>query len=68
MATVGVVAVTGVAAVVGVVTVEVVVAVVAMVGVVMRSLQWWQAEGCSFSSDVVAGKWGWPACRQGRWG
>jgi len=50
------------------VTVEVAVAVVATVGVVMRLLQWWWAEGCSFSSDVVAGEQGWPACRQGRWG
>ncbi len=62
------VAVTGVVAVVGVVTVEVVVAVAAMVGAVTRLFQQQQAEGCSFSSDVVAGKWGWPACRQGRWG
>jgi len=68
VAIVGVVAVTGVVAVVGVVTVEVVVAVVATVGVVMRLLQWQWAEGCSFGGDVVAGKRGWPACRQGRWG
>ncbi len=46
---------------VGVAIVEVVVAEVATVGVVMRSLQW-QWVGCRFSSDVVAGKWGWPAC------
>ncbi len=41
---------------VGVATVEVAVAVAAMVGAVTRSL--WQrwAEGCSFGSDVVAGK------------
>jgi len=55
-------AVTGVVAVVGVATVEVAVAVVAMVGVVMRSLQGRWAEGCSFGSDVVVGKQGWPAC------
>ncbi len=62
------VAATGVAAVVGVVTVEVAVAVVATVGVVMRSLWQRQAEGCGFGGDVVASEWGWPACRQGRWG
>ncbi len=54
---------TGVVAVVGVATVEVAVAVVATVGAVTRSLRQWQAEGCGFGSDVVAGKRGWPACR-----
>ncbi len=56
------------AVVVGVVTVEVAVAVAATVGAVMRSLWQQWAEGCSFSSDVVAGEQGWPACGQGRWG
>ncbi len=68
MAIVGVVVATGVAVVVGVVTVEVVVAVAATVRAVMRSLQWRWAEGYGFGSDVVAGKQGWPACGQGRWG
>jgi len=60
--------VTGVAVVVGVVTVEVAVAVAAMVGAVTRLLRWHRAEGCGFGGDVVAGKWGWPACGRGRWG
>ncbi len=59
MATVGVMVATGVAVVVGVATVEVAVAVVATVGVMIRSLQWWWAEGCG---DVVM--W-WQVSRDG---